>query len=188
MKDRILELLQNVPLELQVFILSLVPVTGLKAAIPYGIVRGLAPLEAVFLAVFSEILLIIILLLGLPVLAYILCAFSWTRCWYDKLVGRVQKHRDVVDRYGPWGLFLFVAIPFPGSGAWSGALLAFVLGLPFWRSAVPLTVGLVVSGVIVVAASLGLKAMAALEGGLEVGLIVVAAVAFLWWLKKRKRL
>ena len=187
MKDGLLGLLQNVPLELQVFILSLVPVTGLKAAIPYGIVRGLPPLEAVFLAVFSEVLLIIILLPVLPVLAYILCAFSWTRRRYDKLIHRVEKHRDIVDRYGPWGLFLFVAVPFPGSGAWSGALLAFVLGLPFWRSAVPLTVGLMVSGVIVTFAGLGLKAVAALKGGLETTLIVAVAVVLLWWSKRRKK-
>jgi uncharacterized membrane protein len=187
MKDRIIGLLQDVPLDLQVFILSLLPVTELKAAIPYGIMQGMSPLEVFLIAVSSEVLLIVVLLTGLPILDRLLCCFSWTRYCYEYMVTRVHKHQEVVERYGHWGLFIFVAVPFPGTGVWSGALLAFVLGLPFRRSFIPITLGLLVTAVLVVIASLGLKAVAALEGGLGIVLFAVAAVLMLWKLRKSRR-
>lgn len=62
---------------------------------------------------------------------------------------RTRRHSEIVEKYERIGLILVVAIPLPGTGAWTGALLAFLLGLDFKKSFISIVIGVLIAGVIV---------------------------------------
>jgi uncharacterized membrane protein len=70
-------------------------------------------------------------------------------------VRRTERRRDMIDRYGYLGLTLFVAIPLPVTGAWTGCLLAFLLGLNRFKSFFYIALGVTLAGIIVLTTSLG---------------------------------
>ena len=72
---------------------------------------------------------------------------------------KTLKKRDKIDKYGIWGLLLFVAIPLPGTGAWTGALVAGVLGMRLKNSLLSIFLGVIAAGVIVTAISCGVVAI-----------------------------
>ena len=67
--------------------------------------------------------------------------------------------RDVIDKYGPWGLFIFVAIPLPGTGAWTGSLIAAMLDIPLKKAFPAVALGVVAAGIIVAFVSYGAAAL-----------------------------
>jgi len=84
--------------------------------------------------------------------------------WYRAVVGRVLKRlqRKVdkvgykMDRWGYLALMFFVAVPLPGSGAWSGTMVAWIMGLDRFKSFVAISAGIVIAGLIVLLLSLGI--------------------------------
>jgi len=84
--------------------------------------------------------------------------------WYRKVVGgvlrRLQKKIDRVeskmDRWGYFALMFFVAVPFPGTGAWTGAMVAWVMGLDRVKSFFAIAAGVVIAGLLVLLFSLGI--------------------------------
>ena len=74
----------------------------------------------------------------------------------SKMEGKVDKRRDTVDKYGYWGLFLFVAIPLPGTGAWTGTLLAVLLHLDKKKSFIAISLGVLLAGIIMSILSYGI--------------------------------
>ena len=74
----------------------------------------------------------------------------------EKFEARSLRKADKVIKYRLWGLFLFVAIPLPGTGAWTGALVADLLDIRFKHSLPTITVGVLVAGIIVSCLSYGL--------------------------------
>jgi len=143
--------LAGLPAELRTFLVATLPVIELRGAIPVGLFLGLSPWEAIFWSTLGNLAPIPLLLAGL------LAARRWARHW--PLVGpilawierRVERHRGQVDRYGPWGLALFVGVPLPGTGAWTGAAIAALLDLPLGRATLA-----IIAGVIIAAALVGL--------------------------------
>ena len=69
---------------------------------------------------------------------------------------KVEKNKDKVTKYAKWGLFIFVAIPLPGTGAWSGALIASFLDFKFKDAMVAITCGVICAGIIMSIFSYGL--------------------------------
>ncbi len=67
---------------------------------------------------------------------------------------KTLKKRDKIDKYGVWGLLLFVAIPIPGTGAWTGSLLASLLYLDKKKSFLVISVGVFIAGLIITILSL----------------------------------
>jgi uncharacterized membrane protein len=65
------------------------------------------------------------------------------------LEDKTLKKRDKIDKYGVWGLLLFVAIPLPGTGGWTGALLASLLHLDKKKSFVVISIGVFIAGLII---------------------------------------
>lgn len=117
--------------------LSMLPVVELRLGLPYGIALGLKYPWALAAAVIGN-------MLPVPfIIVYIQAVFAWIRRHWaalDKLVTRLEKKAhlkgETVKKYGPLGLLIFVAIPLPGTGAWTGALVAALLGMRL-RQAVP---------------------------------------------------
>lgn len=129
------------------------PISELRGGIPLGIALGLDPWFTFFAAIVANTLIFF------PI-------FFVLRLFYDKFLSRIplfgryldrlrRRGKPVVERYGFWGLFLFVAVPLPFSGAYTGTILAWLLDVD-WRKAFPAVgLGVVVAGVIVFLITLG---------------------------------
>ena len=148
-----------------VFFVSMIPVVELRGAIPIGVLGQQLPLiPTLIVAILGNMLPVpFILLFAKKVLLW--C------CKLDNLVGRLcRKLHDKGMRAGKaiqaksghgiyWGLFVFVAIPLPGTGAWTGGLGATLLDLDFWPSVLAIMGGVVSAGLIMLTLS-GLGVMA----------------------------
>ena len=142
------------------FLMAMVPVVELRGAIPYGVVSGLSVPEAFLLAVFGN-------LLPIPILVvFTRKVFEWLRTkseWLDKLVKRLEakadKNKALVEKYEFFGLMLLVAIPLPGTGAWTGALVAAMLDMRLKRAMPAIIVGVLVAGIIVTTLTFGVGAL-----------------------------
>jgi len=81
--------------------------------------------------------------------------YTWFARVFDKALARTRRKGKVVEKYRALGLALFVGVPLPGTGAWTGALAAFVFGIPFRYALPAIAAGVVIAGVVVTLASLG---------------------------------
>ena len=142
------EFLSNFSNEIYVFFVSMIPVVELRGAIPMGIAMGLDTVTAFFIAVLGNLLPIpFILLLARPVMAWLKKTRVFTPL-VNFLERRIEKNRDKIMRYSAFGLFLFVAIPIPGTGAWTGAIAASMLDMRMKYSLPSIFAGVVTAGVI----------------------------------------
>lgn len=156
---------------LLVALLTLIPFLELRLSIPIGIYSksvdlpfgysiqgfGLPLFPVFFVALFTNILLgpVIYFLLNKTVNFFL--QFDWINRIYAVLVGRVQKKsRRYVERFGEIGLALFIAVPLPGSGTYSGALAAHFFGLNYKKFVIANTIGVTIAALVVSLASIGL--------------------------------
>jgi uncharacterized membrane protein len=128
--------------------LSAAPVAELRGGLPYALSRGADPEVAYGLAVLGNLLVVPILLLGLRWLERLLRG----RRAADRLLGvlfaRTRRKGRWIERFGAVGLVLLVAIPLPGTGAWTGAIAAVLLGIPARRALLLIALGVLVAGVL----------------------------------------
>mgnify|MGYP001606869694 FL=1 len=136
---------------LKTFVMAMVPIIELRGAIPYGAgIAGLPIWQATLIAVLGN-------LLPIPFLVvFTRDIFSWMRKKSDKLNNFVQmmerkadRNKDVVLRYEFWGLMILVAIPLPGTGAWTGALVAAMMDMQLKRAFPAIALGVVAAAFIV---------------------------------------
>ncbi len=166
MREALIHALGFLPPEWTTLVISMLPIVELRGAIPYAI--GVAHLpwpEAYLLAVAGNLVPVVpILLLIGPVTRWLDRLPGFGR-FFEWLFARTRRKSGPVDRYGPWGLALFVAIPLPATGAWTGALLAFLLGIRFRRSFPAITAGVLVAGMVVTLAVTGVVGLGGLLSG-----------------------
>ncbi|MAG28527.1 ligand-binding protein SH3 [bacterium] len=143
---------------IETFLAAMTPIGELRLAIPLALTKfNLTVLEAYFVAVLGNLIPVIVLLLFLEPISEFLIKnskhfkrfFKWL---FNRTRNRIQGHYEV---YGYIALVIFVAIPFPVTGAWTGSAAAYLLGIPFWRALGLITTGVLVSGFIVTLASIG---------------------------------
>ena len=147
----------NLPAELSVIILAALPVSELRGAIPLGIASGMPVFKTYLLAVAGNMLPVIPLLLFLKPVSDRLQRFRAGKRFFEWLYGRTRRRAEVVQKYEALGLSLFVAIPLPITGAWTGCVAASLFGIKF-RYALPAIIcGVLLAGVIVTLLSLGVK-------------------------------
>lgn len=139
------------------FLISMVPVLELRGAIPIGVAHGLDYRVAIAVSILGNLVPVPFIVL------FIRKIFAWLRTKSERLNGfvtrmeqRALKKSDTVRRARFWGLFIFVAIPLPGTGAWTGCLAATLLDLKFWPSVLAVLCGVMTAGLIMGAASAGL--------------------------------
>ena len=77
----------------------------------------------------------------------------------DKLENKAFSKRDTIDKYGPWGLWIFVAIPLPGTGAWTGAFVAAMLDMPLKKAFPSILVGVIIASIIMGLGSYGIVSL-----------------------------
>ena len=142
-------------------IISMVPIIELRGAIPVAVLlHDMDPVLACLISVVGNILPVPFIII------FIRKIFAWIRkrmpklnSFIDRLEEKGKSKRKTVEKYGFWGLFVFVAIPLPGTGAWTGALIAAMMDMRLKRAFPSILLGVVTAGVIVTAlVSAGLAA------------------------------
>ncbi len=126
---------------------SMIPVAELRLGIPFGVARGLPVWAAYLAAVVGNVL-------PVPfIVVYIRRIFLWMRRrlpWLNSLVDKLERKAHLkgqtVNKYKYLGLLLFVAIPLPGTGAWTGSLAAAFLDMPLRKALPSIFAGIVIAG------------------------------------------
>lgn len=142
------------------FLISMVPVVELRGAVPIGYGRGLNIWVAVIVSIIGN-------LLPVPfIIIFIRRIFALLRKINGKFDGlvlslekRAESKSDVVKKYSFWGLFILVAIPLPGTGAWTGALVAAMLDMRLKRAMPAITLGVIAAGIVVAFITCGADAL-----------------------------
>lgn len=156
MAERIFEMLLGLPPYLVVAILSAMPISEVRGGIPVGLAYYNLPLlPTLLLCITANVVAVI------PVILF----FNWAAERLDKtpllgrlvsrLVHRARSKEAIVNKYGVWAITLFVAVPLPITGAWTGATVAAVFGMHFWRALFCMLVGVLIASSIMTALTLG---------------------------------
>ena len=139
--------------------MAMVPVIELRGAIPFGLAQGLLPWQSFLLAVAGNMVPVPFIILLIRRIFDLLSRLPRMGVWIDDLVQKAHLKGRVVGKYRVFGLILLVAIPLPGTGAWTGALVAAILEIRL-RNALPaILLGVLIAGIIVLAASCGVIAL-----------------------------
>ena len=145
----------GLPPALVVIIVAALPVVELRGAIPLAInVLDMPWYNAFVLAVIGNILPVPFILRLLNWLVGILGRYPFFSRFFDWLFTRTRARSGLIERYRNPGLALFVAVPLPLTGAWTGAVAAVLLGTPFRDALWYIFLGVVMAGMIVTALSL----------------------------------
>ena len=134
--------------ETALFVISMVPLVELRGAVPLGLGLGMHWGEVLPICYLGNLLPIpFLLLFGAKVLKWLekLPVLSKFSLWYQ---AKLAAKSSQVTKYAHWGLFLFVAIPVPGTGAWSGAVIATLLHMRRGRAFLSIAAGVITAGVI----------------------------------------
>lgn len=143
------------------FAVAMVPVVELRGAIPFGVARGLDLWTAIGVSVLGNLVPVPFIIL------FIRRIFTWLRTvspWLNSLVVKLErkaeKKKSTVEKFAFWGLFLLVAIPLPGTGAWTGSLVAAMMDMRLKRAFPAIALGVAAAGVIVSVVTYGVLSIA----------------------------
>ncbi|MDI9394043.1 MAG: small multi-drug export protein [Euryarchaeota archaeon] len=152
----LVEMLASVPHWLAVLLIGATPVSELRGAIPVAMgIYGMGPIEAYFLSVIGNLIPVVPLLLFLEPVSLYLRRFRIFDLFFTWLFSRTrQNHSESFEKYGLLALIIFVAIPLPATGAWSGCAAAFVFGIRFRHSFPAIVAGVMIAGIIVTAVTM----------------------------------
>jgi len=142
--------------ELIVFFISLLPILELRGGLIAASLLKLDPVRSYIISVIGN-------LLPIPFILWLIKKIiNWMRSskhlqkialWLDK---KVDKNKGAIEKYGFWGLVLFVGIPLPGTGAWTGALLASLLDMDRKKSFLAILIGVFMASIIMMLVSFGI--------------------------------
>ena len=139
---------------IEVLLVSMMPISELRGGIPLGLMLGLSPIEAYIAGVVGSFIPVPFLLLFLDKISKIAERWWLTEKLYSKIVERTERRKDIIEKYGYIGLILFVAVPLPMTGVWTGSLLATLMRLNLLKSAFSIFIGTAIAGIIVTTATL----------------------------------
>lgn len=141
--------------EVIVFIISMIPILELRGGLIAARLLGIEMLPAIVACVVGNVI-------PVPfILWFITPIFRWmkgTKLFkplVDKLEGKAMKKKDKIEKYEFWGLVLFVGIPLPGTGAWTGSLIASLLEVKFKKAFPAVMIGIALATVIMTFVSYG---------------------------------
>jgi uncharacterized membrane protein len=143
---------------LTTFFISMVPVLELRGAIPYGVAGGIPVFYSALIAIVGNMVPVpFVLLFARTILSYMEQRNQFLKGLAAKLRAKAERNRKKVERYKFWGLVLLVAIPLPGTGAWTGTLAASFLDMDFKKSCAAAMCGVVLAGIIMGIISFAVK-------------------------------
>lgn len=153
--------LETVGRELCVFFCAMLPIIECRGAVPLGCALGLPWWQNVLFSMAGNLLPVPFILL------FIRAILKWMRtcrvgffnkiaAWLDR---KIEKHKGTIEKYSYWGVMIFVGLPIPGTGAWTGTLIASVLGLEPKKSFFAACGGVLMATAIMTVISYGVAAI-----------------------------
>ena len=131
-------------------LLSILPIAELRGGIPYALANNINPFVAYFVCVGANILAFPIVFFFLEFLHPLFLKIDFYKNLFDKFVIKTrEKLNDKIKKYGFWGLMLFVMIPLPVTGAYTGSFAAWLFNIPKKKAFLSVVLGVVISGIIV---------------------------------------
>ena len=146
--------------EILVFIISLLPILELRGGLIAAALIGLNPVSSYIISIIGNLIPVpfILLLISKILDKMRTCnvkAFNKIAVFLDK---KVEKHKGQIEKFGYWGVVIFVGIPLPGTGAWTGALIASVLELDKKKTFGAICLGVFIASIIMMLLSFGILA------------------------------
>jgi uncharacterized membrane protein len=175
------------------FFVSMLPVIELRGGIPFGVGLGLTVWQAFFAALAGNIIIgIVIIALLKPVLELLMKTkffrnmASNISAKFERKATKMNTKPKTASKF--FGIIAFVGVPLPLTGVWTGAALAVFLGLPFWAAAAACSIGVVISGTIILSITLLLPEYTAVIFNVFLACAVVLTVVFfIYVLRKPKK-
>lgn len=141
---------------LLVFLVAMLPIVELRGAIPIGAGYSIPFWTNYIICVLGNILPVPFLILFCTKILNWLTKFKKIGPFFKKILDKGEEKAKKLGKVELFGLFCFVAIPLPGTGAWTGSLIAATLRLKFWPSIIAIILGVMASGIIMGILSYGL--------------------------------
>ena len=139
--------------EFTVLLTAALPIIELRGAIPVGISLGLSPIHATLISLVGSMIPVPFILFSIrPIFNYLKTTKIFKKLVH-KLTDKSMSKSGKIQRYGAWGLLVFVAIPLPGTGVWSGSLAAALLDMRFKWAFPAILVGNIIAAVIIMGLS-----------------------------------
>lgn len=140
-----------------VMICAMIPIIELRGAIPLGMGLGLQWWQSYLYAVIGNMIPVPFILLFITKIIALMTRsrvkfFNKIGTW---LTNKAEKNRGKIEKYSFWGVCLFVAVPLPVTGAWTGSLVAATIGMKWWKALLSCFLGVLIAGVIVTLISYG---------------------------------
>ena len=139
--------------EFCVLICSMLPIIELRGAIPMAAAFNMPWWQAYLLAVVGNMLPVPVILLFIR--QFLTWAAGSRIKFLNKLANwlnkKVEKNRPKIEKFAFWGLCVFIAIPLPTTGAWTGSLVAAMIDMKFWKAMLTAFVGVLIAGTVVTA-------------------------------------
>jgi len=155
MIENIVSIFKDVPKEVATAIIAALPILELRGSIPVGLLSFKLPLAKVFiLSVIGNLIPIPFLLLFLKPVSEKLRHFKLWRKFFDYLFERTKRKASLIEKYEALGLVLFVAIPLPVTGAWTGSIAASLFKIRFRYAFSSICLGVLIAGIIVSATTI----------------------------------
>ena len=144
--------------ELVVFIISILPILELRGGLIAASLLNVSPLTGYIVSIIGNTLPVQFILLFINKILDCMgkSKIKWMNKlskWLDK---KARKHKDSIEKYGYLGLTLFVGVPLPGTGAWTGCLAASVLNMDKKKSFISIMLGIIMASIIMMLVSYGL--------------------------------
>lgn len=155
MTETIADLLNFISKEFTVIFTAMLPVIEVRGAIPVGIALGMTPIHATILAFLGSVIPVPFILLTIrPIFAYLRKTKTFKKL-ITKLTNNSMRKSSDIKKYGYLGLFIFVAIPLPGTGVWSGSLIASLLNLRIKYAFPAIVLGNLIASIAIMILSFG---------------------------------
>jgi len=140
--------------EIAVFVLAALPISELRGALPLGLAMGFSPVKAYLISFAGNLLPIIPLLFLLQLISERLRHIKIFEKFFNWLFERTRKRASLIEKFEALGLILFVAIPLPITGAWTGCVAATLFKIRFRYAFLSIAIGVAIAGFIVLGLSL----------------------------------
>lgn len=147
---------QFISAEMVIFIISMIPILELRGGLLAASLLKIPAATAIPICILGNIIPIPFILLFIRKIFKLLKKTKIFRGLIEKLENRAMGKSDQIKRYEFWGLLLFVGIPLPGTGAWTGSLIASLLEIDIKKSSLAILGGLIMATVIMYVVSYGL--------------------------------
>ena len=156
MREKLIELLHNTSHEVVTVVLAMAPISELRGAIPYAITIGnMSWQEAYVMAVIANFIPVIPIMYLIGPVSRALCKYPVFDRFFTWLFARTRRKGKLIERFEVLGLMLFVAIPLPVTGAWTGTVAAFLFDVKKKTALPAIFLGICIAGAVVTLAVMG---------------------------------